>query len=214
MRSERGNAGMIILTVVIVIVVAIGGYMFALNQGILPAPAFLAQQPWMQRILPKQEAPEETEVSPEISYEDNLRNQVVEWKSKYDAEVATNSDLLQQNADKDSLIQQRDDEIARLRDTINLAQNSNLNSVALIYENMTPQDASDALSILGPEQSSLILGAMRESKAADVMDLMDETLVVSITRLMAGFTGTGAPTGPAPNSPTGAQPISPTNPGE
>ena len=214
MRSERGNTGMIILSIVIVLVVFAGIAYMVLSQGLWKPPQAIADLPFIKNILPKVETSEEIPVSPEISLEDSLRNQVIDWKNKYDTEVATNSDLSQQIADKDSLMQQRDDEIARLRDTINLAQNSNLNSVALIYENMTPQDAADALSILGPEQSSLILGAMREGKAADVMDLMDETLVVEITRLMAGFTGTGAQTGPAPSSPTGSQPISPTNPGE
>jgi len=207
MKSERGNAGAVVVTIIVVIVVLIGGFLGAINQGFVPAPEFLANQPWMESILPPEEEVE-TEGEVEISLESNLRNQAVEYRSQRDVALATVSDLEQELADKDRLLTARDDEISRLRDTINLAQNSNLNNVALIYENMSPQDASDAMEILGPEQSSLILGAMRESKAAEVMELLDETMVVEITRIMAGFNGSDLTSSP-PVTPVGGGPSSP-----
>jgi len=187
-HKERGGVGGWILVIFLVIVVGIGGYLFVLNRGWMEAPEALASQPWMSSILPKEEEALEDEAV-EVSLEDTLRHQNLVLRGERDSALARITTLEQQLADKDRLVLEREDEIARLRDALNLAQDQNISNVALIYENMDPEDAAKFLSNLGPEKASLILAEMRESDAADVLSLMDETIATQITQIMAGFEG-------------------------
>ncbi len=192
MKSERGSAGGWIVTIIIILVVAAGGGAMAIKFGLIPVPESLASQPWMASILPDvEEMPEQ--VNNEISSEDTLRNSYLIERSKVNIAEARITELELEIASKDVLLQEKEDEIASLRDTINLSSSQNISSVALIYEAMDPKDASVFLTNLGPDRASLILGAMRENKAADVMSLMDESIATQITEIIAGFDGGSNP---------------------
>jgi flagellar motility protein MotE (MotC chaperone) len=157
-----------------------------------------------------------------VSGEDYLRQQVMLLNSQYQAAQGTIDSMKQQLDEKDRLIQAREDEIATLRNVLNLAATQSIASVALMYEAMDPQEAATILTELGAEQAAMIMGKMRESKAADVLALMDTPLATQITQLMSGFEANpltqgaaGTPGGSVTTPPAGGlQPGagSPTNP--
>ncbi len=205
--NERGSAWGWIFTIFIVIVVAIGVFLTLTRFAVIPAPSFLANQPWMASFLPPKEETPASEV-PELPAEASLRNQLVALKTERDTAQGRITALEADIAAKDKLVKEREDEIARLRSTLDLASKQNVNKVALMYENMEPQDAAKILANLGAYSASLILGAMRESKSADVLALMDEALATEITQIMAGFKQSGsAPSQTGP--PSGAGTVQP-----
>jgi len=198
-HKERGGVGGWILVIFLLVVVGIAGYLFVLNRGMMEAPEALASQPWMSSILPQEEEVPEEVV--EVSLEDTLRHQNLVLRGERDSALSRITAIEQQLADKDRLVLEREDEIARLRDVLNLAQVQNISNVALIYENMDPDDAAKFLGNQGPDKASLILGEMREGNAADILSLMDETLVTQITQIMAGFEGELAQVAPSTETP-------------
>jgi flagellar motility protein MotE (MotC chaperone) len=184
--NESGSVFAIILWIVVIIVLAVGGVLLAINQGWWKnPPEAITSLPFMESILPKEKT-ESTEPV-EISEVDNLRAQVLQLRRDYVAAEATIESQMQEIAEKDRTITERDDEIARLRNTVNLARDQNIQAAALIHENMDPEESAIILSKLGADEASLILGAMRESKAADVLAKMDEDLATQITEILAGF---------------------------
>ncbi|MCX6647208.1 MAG: hypothetical protein NTY09_12750 [bacterium] len=201
LRNQRGNVGGWILTIIILILVAAGGYLTVLRFGILPAPPALAQQTWMKSFLPPAKETVDLE-NPAVSEADSYRQQLVFINGEKMALEARVKALEEQVSQLQQDIVTREDEIARLTDTINLASDQNITNVALVYENMDATDAASILSNLGADSASLILANMRESKAADVLAAMDETLATQITELMAGFTEHEAPPPPATQPPT------------
>jgi flagellar motility protein MotE (MotC chaperone) len=203
-NSERGRALAWIITIVVLIAVIAGGAAMAIKFKWITPPEALASQPWMASLLP---APEETapaEETPTQTVESSLRQQVVDLNNTLAATQGQLETMKQQVDEKDTTIRAREDEIAQLRDALNLAANQNISSVALVYEAMEPKEASVILANLGAERAALILGAMRASKAADVIALMDPTLATQITQLMAGFKPN--PAAQAPVAPGGAVP--------
>jgi flagellar motility protein MotE (MotC chaperone) len=201
--GQRGSAAAWIITILVLIVVAAGGYLMAIKFGMLKAPDMLAKQPWMATFIPAQPAAEGGQQTVPVGVEDQLRQQVVLLRAQFDGAQSSITAMQQQLDEKDRVIQERDDEIARLRDAINLAATQNISNVALIYEAMDPQEAATILANLGAENAALIIGKMRENKAAAVMALLDPLLATQITQILAGF-GSGAPAPAAPRGNTGA----------
>lgn len=187
-RNQKGSVGGWIITIIILVLVIIGGYLTAIRFGLLPIPEILLEQSWMATFIPPVEDIEELD-RPVIDPEESLRQQLVLINGQLMAAEAQIKTLEEDVAELERQVTEREDEIARLRDTINLASDQNISNVALIYENMDASDAAKILSHLGADSASLILSNMRESKAADVLSEMDETLATQITQLMAGFTG-------------------------
>ncbi len=208
LNNERGSVLAIIFWLIFIVILAAAGFLFVISQGFIEAPEQIASLPFMDQIIPEKEDEDGDEIV-EISAESTLRTQLVDLRNMYLESQTIIESLTLQLAEKDRLIQEREDEIARIRDSLNLARDQNIQATALIYENMDPEEASVILSKLGADRASLILGAMRESKAADVMALMDEDLATEITELLAGFTGELAET-PLPLTP-GSDAIPPTS---
>ncbi len=203
-KNERGNAMGWIFTIILLIVVGIGAYLSLIRFSILPAPEALAEQSWMKTFLPPVDE-DETTLEVEFSLEDNLRNQMLVLKSERDVAQTRITTLEQQLADQQSLVQEREDEIARLQNALNLAADRNIQNVSLIHENMDPKESAAILANMGAQSASLILGQMRESKAASVLEVMDEAIATEITEIMAGLTGEESETTP------GSTPSEPTN---
>ena len=215
-NNQRGSVAGWIITIVILIVVAAVAFLMLTKYGKIPAPPFLATQPWMKTFLPPP-APE-APATPVVSVEANLRNQLVLVTGELEAAQGQVESQKQQLDDKDRTIQTKDDQIAKLQDAINLAANHNISNVALVYEAMDPKEASVILTNLGANEAALILGAMRSSKAADVLALIEPTLATQITSLMAGFkanpSAPAAPTAPGGSNPApGGTPPATTPPG-
>ncbi|MFH1676916.1 MAG: hypothetical protein ABIC40_07810 [bacterium] len=186
-NREQGSAWIWILTIIGLIVISAAVFLGLINQKIIPAPSFLASQPWMAGILPKAEEATDTEGAIEIPAEDTLRKQLLDINAKYIAAEARIKTLEGQIDENTQALKDKDDEVAKLHDALNLASNQNVQAVAAIYESMDPKDAAIFLANLGSERAALILKAMRESKAAKVMELMDPQMATEITQLMAGF---------------------------
>jgi flagellar motility protein MotE (MotC chaperone) len=186
MKKQNGNAGLWIFWIIVVIGVVVFGYLLAVKSGIFPAPDALKDIPLMATFLPE-EPEEDIGDTQEVTEVDSLKQQLVFINGEKMALEAQIRTLEQDVADLQSKVTEREDEIARLLSTINLAGDQNITNVALIFENMDPTEASDILSNLGADRASLILSNMRESKAADVLEEMDEMLATEVTELMAGF---------------------------
>jgi len=166
----------------------------------------LAQQSWMKPFLPPVVEAVDS-ANPVVSEADSYRQQLVLLNGDLMASEARAKALEEQVAQLQQDVTAREDEIARLTNTINLASDQNISNVALVYENMDATDAASILSNLGADSASLILANMRESKAADVLAAMDETLATQITELMAGFTEHEAPPPPATEAPVSQPPV-------
>jgi flagellar motility protein MotE (MotC chaperone) len=199
---ERGSALAWVIWIVVLVAVLIGGFLMTIKFKVMKAPEALASQSWMAPFLPAVEEAPPTEEAPTLTLEETLKQQVVDYSRELANTQSQVAGMKQQLDEKDLTIQARDDEIAKLRDALNLAANQNINNVALVYEAMEPKEASVILTNLGAERAALILGAMRESKPADVIALMDPQFATQITQLMAGFKpNSAAPTAPAPAAP-------------
>ena len=184
--NERGSVLVAIISIVVIVVLAAAAFLMGVNQSWWPAPEFIAEQSFMESILPPEEE-DDTDLTVTISEEDNLRASLIQVRRDYQASQTTIETLMQQLAEKDRTIQDREDEIALLRNTLNLARDQNIQAAALIHENMDPEESAIILAKLGATDASLILGSMRESKAADVLSLLDEDLATEITQILAGF---------------------------
>ena len=185
--NERGSVLVAIISIVVIIALIAAAFLMGINQEWWPAPPFLAEQPFMESILPPEEE-EDTNQTVTVSEQDTLRASLIQVRRDYQSAQATIETLMQQLAEKDRTIQEREDEIVSLRNTLNLSRGQNLQATALIHENMKPEESAVILEKLGAVDASLILGAMRESKAADVLALMDEDMATEITQILAGFT--------------------------
>jgi len=216
LKNERGSAWAWIFTIFLLIVVGVGAYLTLIRFGMVEAPEALASMPGMSMFLPPQEEVEEGQPVAGTA-EDILRMQNIQLIGERDTALARITALEQQLEEMQQLVKDREGEITLLQGALSLARDQNINNVALIFENMDPEDASIILSNLGAQKASLILSAMRESKAADVLALMDDTLATEITRIMAGLdretpqattpesssdTGTRQPAAETPRVPT------------
>jgi len=201
LKNERGSVMGWLITIIMLLVVGAGIYLGLIRFEVIEAPEFLANQPWMATFLPPSDEEEGEAETPEISIEDNLRFQLVDMKAKRDAAEARVTALEQELADAQALVQEREDEIARLRNQLELGADRNIANVGLILESMAPEEASVILSNFEPDRAAMILGAMRENKAAEVLEVMDEAVATAITEIMAGFHN--LPAGGGPMGPSG-----------
>jgi flagellar motility protein MotE (MotC chaperone) len=211
-NRERGSVAGWVVGIIVFLVLAGGAYAVLINYGVAKPPAALAAQPWMQKILPQTvgtELPPDQQAPVEITSAEYLKQQVIVLNAQHEQDLSTIEGLKADSDEKDRTIKDREDEIARLRDAVNLASSKSINNVALIYENMDPQEAATILADMGADKASLIIGAMKEKKSAAVLALMDPAMATQITQILAGF----QPNPAAPAMPNPATPTPPTGGG-
>ncbi len=186
MRNERGNIVGWLLLVVVIILVVVGASMGAITFSV---PEAVAGIPFLSQYLDPEAEEEEGATPVSVSEEDRLSQMVIDFRNQRDVAENRVTSLEEQLAAEQTLVQEREDEIARLQDVLNLSRDENISNVALIYEEMGSDEAAMILSNLGADRASLILNEMDESSAADILAAMEETLATQITQILAGFEG-------------------------
>ena len=192
-NTERGSAAIWIIVIFIVIALGVAGYLFALSQGFLEAPEFIANIPGIDQILP--EKPEEAEGPVEMTEEESLKHQITNLMGDLQKKDTEIGGLTGDLAERDTRIAELQSQLDLIMDTISAASRQDIRSAATIHESMDAAASAKILSKLTPEEASLIIGAMRESKAGDILEEMDEDLAKKITSILAGFEETQTASG-------------------
>ncbi len=195
-RISINQHGRIPLPLIIVLVVIIGGAIFAFlaYSGVINIPG----------ITPEKEE-EEAPVKVEITVEQQLSNQLKTINRTNLGNLEKISKLDELSELKDERIANLQAEVDRLVGLVKLTDENAVRDTASTFEAMAPENAEKILAKYDPEKSVLILDAMEDKKSAAILELMAPDIAAQITQMMAGFIKPfGQPTEPVETPP--AQP--------
>ncbi|HEX9746049.1 MAG TPA: hypothetical protein VGB30_11550 [bacterium] len=184
-KKESGNVWAWLIWLVMAALVAAGGFLLVLNLGLIKPPDIIADYPIVKMVVPPEpelvEIPEE-----ELTTEELIRQQLILLNSRYIAAQSVIDSQEEDIAVLERQIKERDDEIARLRNSMRMTQDQTLDAVATIYEKMSPSESAVILENMGADRAALILDKIDSEKAAAILEQMTEPFAEQVSAILSG----------------------------